>query len=93
MDCALKDSGLSSIITDEDEEALFDKNCVDVAKGEKVQIRIANPYTYFNITSYMHFENIEFTGEDLFAEATLNEKEMGFMDKWGVLAFMPFTKC
>jgi hypothetical protein len=33
----------------------------------KPQIRLANPYTYFNITNYALFENIDFTGEDLFA--------------------------
>ena len=41
----------------------------------------------------MTFENIEFTGEDLFAEATLDGEEMGFMDQYGILAYMPFTKC
>jgi hypothetical protein len=41
--------------------------CVDVEAGEKAQIRLASPHTYFNVTNFAHFENIEFTGEDLFA--------------------------
>ena len=72
---------------------IFDEQCIDVANGDKAQIRIANPYTYFNITNYASFENIEFTGEDLFAKATYNGESMGFMDELGILAFMPFTKC
>ena len=58
----------------------FDDNCVDVAGGEKAQIRIAHPWTYFNITNSAVFKNIEFTGEDLFAKATFKGNEMGFMD-------------
>lgn len=72
---------------------IFEEQCIDVANGEKAQIRIANPYTYFNITNYASFENIEFTGEDLFAKATYNGEPMSFMDDLGILAFMPFTKC
>ena len=29
----------------------------------------------------MTFDNIEFTGEDLFAEATLDGESMGYMDE------------
>lgn len=94
MDCAYRDSMLSSTLENDSEaREIFNKNCVDVAGGEKVQIRLANPHTYFNVTNYMRFENIEFTGEDLFAEAMYNDKPMGFMDQWGILAFMPFNKC
>lgn len=64
-----------------------------MAAGEKAQIRIANPYTYFNITNYARFENIEFTGEDLFASATYEGAPMGFMGDLGILAYMPFVKC
>ena len=73
--------------------AIVNENCVDVEGGEKAQIRLANPYTNFNITNSMTFKNIEFTGEDLFASAKLNGEEMGFMDQYGILAYMPFTKC
>ena len=58
----------------------------------KPQIRIANPYTYFNITNYALFENIDFTGEDLFAEITRGS-EGGFMQPWGAMGFFPSTKC
>ena len=71
----------------------FDAKCIDVAAGEKAQIRIPNPYTKFNVTNYMKFENIEFTGEDLFASVTFMEEEMGFMGQHGLLAYMPFEKC
>ena len=65
-----------------------------MAGGEKAQIRLANPNTYFNITKYARFENIEFTGEDLFAVATNRTGSLqGFMGNQGILAFMPFTKC
>jgi hypothetical protein len=47
---------------------LFDELCVDFENGDsKPEIRVANTYTYFNITNYAYFENITFTGEDLFA--------------------------
>ena len=62
MDCKYKDSYLAGLTDDQ-----FDATCVDVAAGEKVQIRLASPYSYFNITNVAHFENIEFTGEDMFA--------------------------
>ena len=91
LDCAFKETHLANLNSDEME--IFDEQCIDVANGDKAQIRIANPYTYFNITNYASFENIEFTGEDLFAKATYNGESMGFMDELGILAFMPFTKC
>ena len=61
--------------------------------GEKAEIRIAHPWTYFNITNHARFENIEFTGEDMLAKATHNGVAFEFMDQWGPLAFMPFKKC
>ena len=77
MDCAHK---MEQIAVFGAENAIFDENCVDVKGGEKAQIRIANPYTSFNITNDAVFENIEFTGEDLFANITDSENEdMGFM--------------
>ena len=73
MDCDYKNSYLAGRT-----DAQFDATCVDVAAGEKVQIRLASPYSYFNITNVAHFENIEFTGEDMFASATVSGAEMGF---------------
>ena len=46
------------------------EECIDVSGGDRAKIRLANPHTYFNITNYARFENIEFTGEDMFAKAT-----------------------
>ncbi len=57
------------------------------------EIRIASPYMNFNITGSASFENIEFTGEDLFAKATLNGVEMGYAGDLGMLAFLPIKKC
>ena len=91
MSCSFKDVEIF-MIEDEDEE-FFDRNCVDTDNGEKAQIRISNPYTYFNITKTAKFENIEFTGEDLFASTKLNGFSMDFMGQYGILAFMPFSKC
>ena len=55
---------------------LIRKVCVDVAAGKKAQIRLANPHTYFNITNSARFENIEFTGEDLFAVSTFKKESI-----------------
>ena len=43
----------------------------------------------------MSFENIEFTGEDLFASATYIESGTihDFMGQWNLLSIMPFKKC
>ena len=49
------------------------ENCVDVAAGERAEIRLSTPYTFFNVTNWAKFENIEFTGEDLFADAKYND--------------------
>ena len=68
MDCKYIDTYLFGL-TDRD-LAAFEKYCIDVENGEKAQIRIANEYTYFNITNFAEFRDIEFTGEDLFASAT-----------------------
>ena len=73
MDCKYKSTYLAGIAGDN-----FEKLCVDVAAGEKVQIRISSPSSYFNITNVAHFENIEFTGEDMFAQATVSGAAMGF---------------
>ena len=67
MDCDYRDSYLKSY--QNDYAAIFNETCVDIANGEKSQIRIAHPWTYFNITNHARFVNIEFTGEDLFAKA------------------------
>jgi hypothetical protein len=40
----------------------FDRNCVDLSRDPKPQIRLASEYAHFNITNAMTFENIEFTG-------------------------------
>ena len=71
-----------------DDLVAYKSNCVDVAKGEKAQIRISHPWTYFNITNQVQFENIEFTGEDLFASATYSTggTNYEFMDQWNLLA-------
>ena len=62
-----------------------------MSEGEKVEIRVSSPWTNFNITNQMQFENIIFTGEDLFASASyLTYSSMG---QWNLLAFMPFKKC
>ena len=47
----------------------------------------------FNITNMATFENIIFTGEDLFANATYNGKPFGYMGNYGLLATLPVTKC
>ena len=45
-------------------EETFDKNCVDLENGDsKPQIRV-HGRALFNVTNLMHFENLEFTGED-----------------------------
>ena len=46
--------------------------CVNVAAGERPELRISSPWTNFNITNKAIFENINFSGEDLFAVATTN---------------------
>ena len=78
--------------------ATFDDNCVDFEAGDdKPQIRVANTFTYFNITNFAYFENIEFTGEDLFAtfagSGTSSIADFGDENRWGPLAFLPRTKC
>ena len=50
------------------DDTAFVQNCVNLQAGDpKPEIRVANTYTYFNITNAAYFENIAFTGEDLFA--------------------------
>lgn len=73
MDCDYKNTYFAGKT-----DTQFDETCVNVAAGEKVQVRLSSPYSYFNITNVAHFENIEFTGEDMFAQATVNGVEMGF---------------
>ena len=76
MDCDYRDSYLASY----QDSAIFEQNCVKVSQDEKPQIRIAHPWTYFNITNQALFENIEFTGEDLFAKVYKNGTYFDFMD-------------
>ena len=80
--------------------ATFDSNCVNFEEGDsKPQIRISNTYTYFNITNFAYFENIAFTGEDLFAKLYQHnaieafEHKSTFNLEQGPLAFIPKTKC
>ena len=82
--------------------AAFDEMCVDFKAGDaKPEIRVANTYTYFNITNYAYFENIAFTGEDLLATVVLEGHATlqapytrGYaLLKQGVLSFYPKTKC
>ena len=45
-------------------DALFDSICVDLEKGDaKPQIRV-HGRALFNVTNFMQFENLEFTGEE-----------------------------
>ena len=44
-------------------EEVFDANCVDLEKDSKPQIRV-HGRSLFNVTNFMQFENLEFTGED-----------------------------
>lgn len=71
---------LNNIFNNEsdDTKEIMREKCLDVDKGEKSQIRISSPHTYFNITNFARFENIEFTGEDLFAKSTYDGSEMDF---------------
>ena len=78
--------------------AVFDDMCVNFTAGDaKPEIRVANTYTYFNITNYAYFENIAFTGEDLFA--SLDTPGPWFYAdgwaryRWGPLTYYPKTKC
>ena len=80
--------------------AVFDDMWVDFAAGDaKPEIRVANTYTYFNITNYAYFENITFTGEDLFASLVGDGPTYwGYTEgwtrySWGPLTFYPMTKC
>ena len=67
LDCSYTDSFFISKERYGD-PLLFDELCVNFTKGDpKPEIRVANTYTYFNISNYAYFENITFTGEDLFA--------------------------
>mmetsp|Transcript_342 Transcript_342/g.467 ORF Transcript_342/g.467 Transcript_342/m.467 type:complete len:122 (+) Transcript_342:2101-2466(+) len=66
-DCDLIYTELATLT--ERQKHAYLNNCVDVKAGEKPEIRIASPWTSFNITNQVLFENIKFTGEDLFASA------------------------
>ena len=93
MTCTQARFILGSLTYDYDEYGQFDDYCVDLERGDpKPQIRIANKYTLFNITNYALFENLEFTGEDLFASYT-DHMSTGFNYPQGVLGFIPSTKC
>ena len=59
---------------------------------------MANTYTYFNISNYAQFENISFTGEDLFATLHQRYDDVTEVTAFGnfpqtALAFWPKTKC
>ena len=67
MFCEYKTSFFNPIQKYGDED-IFNQMCVNFTAGDsKPEIRVANTYTYFNITNFAQFENITFTGEDLFA--------------------------
>ena len=92
MTCGESYFVLENLAYEYDPYGEFWDQCVDLENGHrKPQIRIANAYTYFNITRYMLFENIEFTGEDLFAKE--NYGSNGFMSPWGAIGFLPSSKC
>lgn len=92
-DCDYLNTELTTL-TDRQKQA-YAANCINVSAGEKAQIRIANPWTSFNITNQATFENIEFTGEDLFASAhwQTSTQTYNIMGQWNYLAYMPFRKC
>ena len=69
-DCAFVNTTLRNRLDIEKEEYL--KQCVNIAAGEKPVIRIPSPWNFFNMTNWASFENIIFTGEDLFVNATNN---------------------
>ena len=77
----------------------FESLCVNFTAGDpKPEIRVANTYTYFNITNFASFNNISFTGEDLFATLVQrydNVNSYTAYDKYpqSALAFWPQTKC
>ena len=43
----------------------FLQNCVNLKTDPKPQIRVPTENSFFNVTNFMRFENIAFTGEDL----------------------------
>ena len=73
MDCSYVNSFFTPLKKYAENETLFYENCVNFTAGDpKPQIRVANTFTYFNISNYAQFENISFTGEDLLA--TLHQR-------------------
>ena len=73
----------------------FNSVCVSDS-DPKPQIRFANTHTYFNITNEMSFEDIEFTGEDLFARVYQQADRYSYTtydSEQKNLAFLPFSKC
>ena len=91
MTCQESMFTLGNLAYDFDPAGQFYDQCVDLETDAKPQIRISNPYTYFNITRYALFQNIDFSGEDLFAHA--NYATNGFLSPWGATAFFPVKKC
>ena len=100
LDCSYTDSFFISKERFGD-PLLFDELCVNFTNGDsKPEIRVANTYTYFNISNYAYFENLTFTGEDLFANLATRLDHHDLTDseafqKWrqSALAFYPKTKC
>ena len=75
-------------------EETFDKNCVDLEKGDaKPQIRV-HGRALFNVTNLMHFENLEFTGEDNLASFSYDLLTDGDLEfNQDVFDAAPFTFC
>ena len=88
-DCEYVNSELSGFT--QAEKSAYLHHCIDVAGGEKAEIRVSSPWSFFNITNSAEFMNIEFRGDDLFANATTYSNSM--MGQWNLLAFMPWKKC
>ena len=76
-------------------EETFDKNCVDLEKGDaKPQIRV-HGRALFNVTNLMQFENLEFTGEDNLVSFASNPTNFGWDIEFNRDLFdaAPFTFC
>ena len=90
--CKYLDDELS--ILSEAEKFSYRQYCVDLYRGDdKPEIRLSQPWTTFNITNKASFYNLVFSGEDLFANATLNGQPFSYMGNYGLLAFLPVKKC
>ena len=66
--------------------------CVDLTDGDaKPQIRIHDSRSWFNITNFMQFENIEFTAED--AMAKVNSTWVNYTNTYEHFSNIPLKKC